>query len=92
MEYPARLRISAPQIAATIAAEGPIRAEHQFRSSSAIMRVSVVSQRYAGNGRARLLMPSRYRSGAMAVLSNGYWPLASCPAQRPRRSPRRGHP
>ena len=47
MEYPARLRISAPQIAATIAAEGPIRAElsevtvHQFRS----MRVD-----YSGPG------------------------------------------
>ena len=27
MEYPARLRISAPQIAATIAADGPVRAE-----------------------------------------------------------------
>src|SRR5215469_8211264 len=61
MEYPVRLRISAPHTAATIAGEGPVRAElaevtvYRFRlirvdrsssSCSRIMGVGAVGQRY----------------------------------------------
>jgi hypothetical protein len=54
MEYPARLRISAPHTAATIAAEGPVRAElaevtvNQFRSMQIDRRGPLVHHNGSG--------------------------------------------